>query len=132
MQAGQLQPRARGEWPRRFRFSSSVIEDYGVLLVEQLAGPCATDALAAHPVVQAALLGERRILSASATGLTTSMSYYPDDLALLSWNAALLIDPDPRCARSRTARSGRLERSSDPEGPLLLWYDRGSYRAMHA
>jgi hypothetical protein len=42
--------------------------------------------LAEHPQVWAALLGEQRALSPSAARLITSMSYYPDDLALLSWN----------------------------------------------
>ena len=96
-----------------------LIEDYSVLLVEQLAGPCAADALATHPIVQAALLGERRILSASAAGLITGMSYYPDDLALLSWNAALLIDPDPLAA----ATAADLVEFANVELLLLRSYD---------
>jgi hypothetical protein len=96
-----------------------VIEDYGVLLVEQLVGPCATDTLASHPVVQAALLGERRILSANAAGLVTGLSYYPDDLALLSWNAALLIDPDPLAA----ATAADLVEFANVELLLLRAYD---------
>jgi hypothetical protein len=96
-----------------------LIEDYAVLLVEQLAEPSAAAALGAHPVVQATLLGERRILSASAAGLTTSMSYYPDDLALLSWNAALLIDPDPLAA----ATAADLVEFANVELLLLRSYD---------
>ena len=42
----------------------------------------------------AALLGEKHPLSTEAAGLLTQMSYYPNDLALLSWNGALLIEPD--------------------------------------
>jgi hypothetical protein len=74
---------------------SPLVEDYSVLLVERLEQPAGAASLGEHPVVQAALLGERRRLSPSATQLLTSLSYYPDDLALLSWNGALLIDPDP-------------------------------------
>jgi hypothetical protein len=77
---------------------SPIVEDYSVLLVEQLEPPGAAAALAEHPVVQAALLGERRRLSLSATKLISSLSYYPDDLALLSWNGALLIESDPLSA----------------------------------
>jgi len=77
---------------------SPLIEDYSVLRVERLDHAGDTAALAAHPVVQAALLGERRRLSPSATQLLRSLSYYPDDLALLSWNGAVLIDPDPLAA----------------------------------
>jgi len=77
---------------------SPLIEDYSVLLVEQLDQPAAAAALADHPIAQAALLGERRQLSPSATKLIASLSYYPDDLALLSWNGALLIDTDPLSA----------------------------------
>ncbi len=74
---------------------SPLIEDYSVLLVERLEQPADAAGLGEHPVVWAALLGERRPLSSSATQLITSLSYYLDDLALLSWNGALLIDPDP-------------------------------------
>jgi len=77
---------------------SPLVEDYSVLLVEQLDQPAAASALADHPIAQAALLGERRPLSPSATRLISSLSYYLDDLALLSWNGALLIDPDPLSA----------------------------------
>jgi hypothetical protein len=74
---------------------SPLIEDYSVLLAEQLDQHGAAAALADHPIAQAALLGGRRPLSSSATRQISSLSYYLDDLALLSWNSALLIDPDP-------------------------------------
>jgi hypothetical protein len=74
---------------------SPLIEDYSILRVERLDHAADTSTLATHPLVQAALLGEHRRLSPSATQLLTSLSYYPDDLALLSWNGAVLIDPDP-------------------------------------
>jgi hypothetical protein len=69
-----------------------------MLLVEQLAGDCSIAALAEHPLVQAALLGEDRPLSRGATDLITAMSYFPDDLAMLSWNGALFIEADPLAA----------------------------------
>jgi hypothetical protein len=47
------------------------------------------------------------------------MSYYPDDLALLSWNAALLIDPDPLAA----ATAADLVEFANVELLLLRSYD---------
>lgn len=77
---------------------ASITEDYSILVVERLVGDVSAAALAEHPLVWAALLGEQRPLSPNATGLITSMSYYPDDLALLSWNGALLLEPEPLAA----------------------------------
>jgi hypothetical protein len=77
---------------------SPVIEDYCVLIVERLDPPYPAAELADHPVVRAALLGERRALSTDASRLVTALSYYPDDLALLSWNGALLIESDAAAA----------------------------------
>lgn len=77
---------------------SPVVEDYCVLIVERLDPPYNAAELADHPVVRAALLGERRALSADASRLVTALSYYPDDLALLSWNGALLIESDAAAA----------------------------------
>lgn len=77
---------------------SPVVEDYCVLIVERLDPPCRAAELADHPTVRAALLGERRTLSADASRLVTALSYYPDDLALLSWNGALLIESDAAAA----------------------------------
>jgi hypothetical protein len=77
--------------PRR----SAIVEDYGILVVERLADGASVQHLKEHPLVWAAVLGERRALSPDAAGLVTAMSYYPEDLALLSWSGALLIDPDP-------------------------------------
>ena len=77
---------------------SAAVEDYSVLVIQRLDGDLPLDELLAHPRVQSAFLGERRPLSAHATGLITRLSYYPDDAALLSWNGAMLIDPDPRAA----------------------------------
>ncbi len=77
--------------PRR----SPIVEDYSILVVDRLASEDNVAELAEHPLVWAAVLGEQRALSPDAARLVTTMSYYPDDLALLSWNGALLIDPDP-------------------------------------
>ncbi|MGB9750661.1 hypothetical protein [Roseiflexus castenholzii] len=77
---------------------SPVVEDYCVLIVERLAPPCNVAELSDHPAVRAALLGERRTLSADASRLVTALSYYSDDLALLSWNGALLIESDAAAA----------------------------------
>lgn len=74
----------------------AIVEDYAVLVVDGLTEPVEVASLATNPWVLAALLGERRPLSASAARLVTPLSYFPDDLALLSWDGALLIDPDPR------------------------------------
>ena len=73
-------------------------EDYGILVVERLADGASVQDFRGHPLVWAAVLGERRPLSPDAAGLVTGMSYYPDDLALLGWSGALLIDPDPVAA----------------------------------
>lgn len=80
--------------PRR----AAIVEDYRIITVERLVGDVSVANLSEHPLVKAALLGEQRLLSQSAMGLITSMSYYPDDLALLSWNGALLIEPEPLAA----------------------------------
>lgn len=82
---------------------STIVEDYSVLLVESLTEPCDIATLGEHPLVQAALLGESRSLGRGATGLITAMNYFPDDLALLSWNGALLIESDPLAAITATA-----------------------------
>jgi hypothetical protein len=82
------------ERPKR----SPLVEDYSVLIVDQLAAPAAAAQLTGDARVAAALLGERRPLSADAAALVSSLSYYADDLALLSWNGALVVEPDPLAA----------------------------------
>jgi hypothetical protein len=77
---------------------SAIVEDYSVLVATGLGDEARVAGLAEHPMVWAAVLGEQRPLSPDARGLVTAMSYYPDDLALLSWNGALLIDPDPEAS----------------------------------
>ena len=75
--------------------------------------------LANSPVVWGAALGESRPLSPAAAGLVTSMSYYPDDLALLSWNSTILIDPDPMAA----ATAADLLEFAEVELLVLRIYD---------
>lgn len=82
---------------------SAIVEDYTVIIVERLTGNINLAAMSLHPVVKASLLGEKRQLSDDAMGLIVSMSYYPDDLALLSWNGALLIEPEPLAAATAVA-----------------------------
>lgn len=80
---------------------AGIVEDYAVLVIQRLgggAGAMDLDQLLARPQLQAAFLGERRPLSPLAGSLVSRLSYYQDDAALLSWNGALLIDPDPRAA----------------------------------
>jgi hypothetical protein len=69
-------------------------EDYGILLVERLGPGTPASNLARHPALLQAALGERKPLSASASNLATTLSYYEDDLILLTWNAAIVIEPD--------------------------------------
>src|SRR5262249_27840844 len=77
---------------------SEIVEDYSVLFVERLSAQVDLATLARSPVLWGAALGESRQLSASAAALVTTMSYYPDDLALLTWNSTILIDSDPLAA----------------------------------
>jgi hypothetical protein len=70
------------------------VEDYAILLVEQLGEGVSASQLALHPVLLQAALGERRPLSRSAESLATALSYYEDDLTLLTWSAAIVIEPD--------------------------------------
>lgn len=69
-------------------------EDYLLLVIERLAGATPAARLAEHPVLLQAALGERKKLSASARSLATPLSYYEDDLILLTWSAAIVIEPD--------------------------------------
>ncbi|HEX9069345.1 MAG TPA: hypothetical protein VF807_11310 [Ktedonobacterales bacterium] len=69
-------------------------EDYSLLIVSRLDGPTTASALAQHPALLQATLGEPKRLSASATSLATTLSYYDDDLIILTWNGALVIEPD--------------------------------------
>lgn len=69
-------------------------EDYAILLIERLEEGIPAAHLARHPVLVRTALGERRLLSTSAASLVTALSYYEDDLILLTWSAAVVIEPD--------------------------------------
>jgi hypothetical protein len=69
-------------------------EDYTLLVIEQLDGETPAARLAEHPALLQAALGERKKLSAAARSLATPLSYYEDDLILLTWSAAIVIEPD--------------------------------------
>jgi hypothetical protein len=82
---------------------STLVEDYSILVVEKLSAAIEVSLLSENPLVWAALLGEKQPLSHRAKQLVAQMSYYPEDLALLSWNGALLIEPDPLAAQTAIA-----------------------------
>jgi hypothetical protein len=80
--------------------TSEVTEDYSVFRIHQLidgAGhPVVVDELG-EEAIAALLFGEQRPLSASARrdSMSPRFSYYEDDLAVLAWNAALIVEPAP-------------------------------------
>jgi hypothetical protein len=98
---------------------TEIIEDYSFLSVERLSAQMEASALAQSPFVWSAALGERQLLSASAHGLVTTMSYYLDDLALLTWNSTVLVDPDPVAA----ATAADLLEFAEVELLVLRIYD---------
>jgi len=77
-------------------------EDYTVLLIERLGpgGPAA--GLGGHPTLLRAALGEHRQLSAQAATLATTLSYYQDDLIVLTWSGAVVVEPDPTAGEDVT------------------------------
>jgi len=77
-------------------------EDYTIFVVERVApGGVPASQLARHPTLLRAALGERRPLSAALATLATPLSYYEDDLILLTWSSAVVIEPD-KAARDDT------------------------------
>lgn len=77
---------------------SGVTEDYTVFQMRQLVDadqkPYPVESLTSERIA-ALLFGERRPLSAAACAefLSQRFSYYEDDLTVLAWNAALIVDP---------------------------------------
>jgi hypothetical protein len=69
-------------------------EDYAILLIERLGGGLPAAQFARDPTILRTALGERKSLSASAAQLATSFSYYEDDLIVLTWGAAVVVEPD--------------------------------------
>jgi hypothetical protein len=78
--------------------TSDVVEDYAVFRVHELQDgggrAVALDALG-DEAIAALVFGEQRPLSAAARrdSLSPRFSYYEDDLAVLAWNAALIVEP---------------------------------------
>ena len=69
-------------------------EDYAILVVERLGAGEPASRLARRPELLQAALGERRALSEAASALSTTLSYYVDDLILMTWTAAVVIEPE--------------------------------------
>jgi hypothetical protein len=69
-------------------------EDYILFVVERLGEGDPASRLGRHPALLQAALGERKPLSSAAQALATPLSYYEDDLILLTWSTAIVIDPD--------------------------------------
>ncbi|MDE3231065.1 MAG: hypothetical protein KGO05_14400, partial [Chloroflexota bacterium] len=70
-------------------------EDYSIFIVERMAEGALACQLARNSWVLRAALGERRNLAPSMWSLATTLSYYEDDLILLTWASALMIESDP-------------------------------------
>ena len=77
---------------------STLVEDYYVFVIEKLAEPLSAEALleAQSTTLAQTLLFETKPLSRQLqdSALAQRISYYPDDLVLLDWNAALVFDAD--------------------------------------
>lgn len=69
-------------------------EDYAILFIERLGAGVPASELARDPAILRTALGERKPLSASAAQLASSFSYYEDDLIVLTWGAAVVVEPD--------------------------------------
>ncbi len=70
-------------------------EDYTIFVVERMTEGALACQLARNSWVLRAALGERRDLAPSMWSLATTLSYYEDDLILLTWAAAVMIESDP-------------------------------------
>ena len=74
----------------------ALMEDYFVLEVDRLAVPLKAAALAAEfaaPLAQLLLFEDRELEPAEvAEALRVAFSYYPDDLAVVQWDAAFVYD----------------------------------------
>jgi len=81
------------------REALSVMEDYAVVLVSELTAPDVDPAvLKREPALAALLLGEdgqSRALSAQVANhaMERALSYYGDELVVIDWNAAFVLDP---------------------------------------
>ncbi|HEY7975163.1 MAG TPA: hypothetical protein VID72_07465, partial [Ktedonobacterales bacterium] len=70
-------------------------EDYTIFVVERMGEGVPASQLARNSWLLRAALGERKQLAASMWSLATTLSYYEDDLILLTWAAAIMIESDP-------------------------------------
>ncbi len=77
-------------------------EEYAALVIGRLGAGVPAALLRAHPALLRAALGERRPLSDAAAALATTLSYYEDDLILLTWSGAIVIDADPEARADAT------------------------------
>ena len=71
------------------------LEDYTIFVVERMAEGALASQLARNSWVLRAALGERKRLAPSMWSLATTLSYYEDDLILLTWASAVMIESDP-------------------------------------
>lgn len=69
-------------------------EDYSIFVIEKMADGAVASQLARNSWVLRAALGERKRLAPSMWSLATTLSYYEDDLILLTWAAAIMIESD--------------------------------------
>ncbi len=77
---------------------SDMVEDYYLFILERLSQPLAAeDLLREHQAVLAQMLRLESLPLSSdqqAEAIDNRMSYYPDDLVIVDWNAAVIYDRD--------------------------------------
>jgi hypothetical protein len=77
---------------------ADVVEDYVIFHIESLAAPCPPDTLrAAHaPTIARMLRAERQELSSQERqdALSRCLSFSPEDVTIIDWHAALVVDRD--------------------------------------
>ncbi len=74
---------------------ATIVEDYTVIIVEATEPKVTGDELMRELDVARLLLGEKSTIAHSERGHVTrqSFSYNPDELVVLDWNSALIVDP---------------------------------------
>ena len=77
---------------------ADIVEDYVIFHIESFVTPCAPDTLrTVHaPVIARMLRAERQELSAQERqdALSRCLSFSPDDVTIIDWHAALVVDRD--------------------------------------
>lgn len=71
------------------------LEDYTIFVVERMGEGTPASRLARNSWLLQAALGERKSLAPSMWSQATTLSYYEDDLILLTWSTAIMIESDP-------------------------------------